>query len=207
MFKRIAEELRHHIPFTAFGAVTGILIMLVISLAGAITKVNEVSETIFYILHPLHIVFSAIVTASMYRKYRPNKVWLTVFFGYVITIGIATLSDSLIPYLGEWALDLPYRELHIGFIEEWWLINPAALLGVLIGILRPTTKLPHSAHILVSTWASLFHVIMALGDSISTIQFIIIFVFLFFAVWLPCCVSDIVLPLIAVGKKVAHDHA
>ncbi len=201
MRERIADELKHHVPFTIFGAVTGIIIMLVIALADALTQVNQVSETVFYILHPLHVTFSAIVITSMYRKYKHAKIWMSIFVGYGIAVGMATLSDSLIPYLGEWALNLPNREFHIGFLEEWWLVNPAAFLGILIGILRPTTRLPHSAHVLISTWASLFHFVMALGATVSWAQYVIILGFLFFAVWGPCCMSDIALPLVATGKS------
>jgi hypothetical protein len=202
----IADELKHHVPFTIFGAVTGVIIMLVIALADALTQVNQVSETVFYILHPLHVTFSAIVITSMYRKYKPGKIWMAILVGYIIAVGMATLSDSLIPYFGEWALGLPNRELHIGFLEEWWLVNPAAFLGILIGILRPTTKFPHSAHVLISTWASLFHFVMALGTSVSAVQYLIILGFLFVAVWVPCCLSDIALPLVALGKNLPHEH-
>jgi hypothetical protein len=202
----ITDELKHHVPFTALGAVTGVIIMLVIALASALTQVNRVSETIFYILHPLHVTFSAIVITSMYRKYKPGKIWMAVIVGYLIAVSMATLSDSLIPYLGEAALNLPNRQLHIGFLEEWWLVNPAALLGILIGILKPSTKLPHAGHVLISTWASLFHFIMALGATVSTVQYVIIFGFLFIAVWVPCCLSDIALPLVAIGKNLPHDH-
>ncbi len=202
----ITDELKHHVPFTALGAVTGVIIMLVIALASALTQVNRVSETIFYILHPLHVTFSAIVITSMYRKYKPGKIWMAVIVGYLIAVSMATLSDSLIPYLGEAALNLPNRQLHIGFLEEWWLVNPAALLGILIGILKPSTKLPHAGHVLISTWASLFHFIMAIGATVSTVQYVIIFGFLFIAVWVPCCLSDIALPLVAIGKNLPHDH-
>jgi hypothetical protein len=203
----IADELKHHVPFTIFGAVTGVIIMLVIALADALTQVNQVSETVFYILHPLHVTFSAIVITSMYRKYKPGKIWMAILVGYIIAVGMATLSDSLIPYFGEWALNLPNRQFHIGFLEEWWLVNPAAFLGILIGILRPTTKFPHSAHVLISTWASLFHFVMALGTSVSAVQYLIILGFLFVAVWVPCCLSDIALPLVALGKNLPHEHA
>jgi hypothetical protein len=207
MRERIADELKHHIPFTAFGAVTGVIIMLVIALAHALTRVNQVSEPLFYVLHPLHVAFSAIVITSMYRKYKPGKIWLAILVGWIIAVGMATLSDSLIPYLGEWALGLPNRGLHIGFLEEWWLVNPAAFLGILIGLLRPTTKFPHSAHVLISTWASLFHFVMALGATVSAVQYIIILVFLFLAVWGPCCLSDIALPLVVVGRYLPEEHA
>jgi hypothetical protein len=203
MRERIAHELKHHVQFTAFGAVTGIIFMLIIALAGALPQVNRVSETIFYVLHPLHITFSAIVTTSMYIKYKHGKIWQAIVVGYVIAVGMATLSDSAVPYFGEWLLNLPNREFHIGFLEEWWLVNPAAFLG----IIRPATKLPHSGHVLISTWASLFHFIMALGASVTGVQYLTIFGFLFVAVWVPCCLSDIALPLVALGINLPHEHA
>ncbi len=60
-------------------------------------------------------------------------------------MGIATLTDAIIPYLGGESLRIAI-EFHLGFIEEWWLVNPAAFLGIAIGYLRPTTKF-HMRHI------------------------------------------------------------
>jgi len=201
MLKLIASELRHHAPFTALGAATGIVIMAIIVYGSILPQVTQISPTIFYTLHPLHVVLSAMVTTAMYKRYTNGKIWAAVLIGYVGSIGIATLSDSVIPYLGESLLDLPYREAHIGFIEKWWIVNPAALLGIAISLWKPTTKFPHSGHVLISTWASLFHVIMALGETVNWILFLIIFLFLFLAVWLPCCLSDIVFPLLFVRKR------
>jgi hypothetical protein len=133
-------------------------------------------------------------------RYKKAKIWLAILIGYTGSIGIATLSDSIIPFIGETLLDLPYKGIHIGFIERWWLVNPAALLGILIGYRKWITKFPHSGHVLISTWASLFHVIMALGETVNWIQIIAIFLFLFLAVWIPCCTSDIVFPLLFVRK-------
>ncbi|NQT06072.1 MAG: hypothetical protein HQ575_00870, partial [Candidatus Omnitrophica bacterium] len=126
--------------------------------------------------------------------------WTLVLIGYAGAIGIATLSDSVIPYLGETLLNMPNRGAHIGFIEQWWLVNPLALLGITIAYFRPSTKIPHLGHVLVSTWASLFHVIMAIGQGVDWIQCVVIFIFLFLAVWIPCCISDIVFPLLFVKE-------
>ena len=201
MLKLIASELRHHVLFTALGAATGIVIMAVIVYGNTLPQIAQISPTIFYTLHPLHVVLSAMVTTAMYKRYTNGKIWAAVLIGYLGSVGIATLSDSVIPYLGESLLDLPHRESHIGFIEKWWLVNPAALLGITISLWKPTTKFPHSGHVLISTWASLFHVIMALGETANWILFLIIFLFLFLAVWLPCCLSDIVFPLLFVRKR------
>lgn len=199
MFRQILKELRNHAPFTLFGAITGIIIMV---LSQGLSF--KASYNIFYILHPIHIVLSALVTASMYELHKCGHVrgkcnlWILLIIGYVGSIGIATISDSLIPYLGEALLRMPNRGIHIGFIEKWWLVNPLAVLGVLIAYFWPRTKFPHAGHVLLSTWASLFHMLMALSGGISILMGIVIFVFLFIAVWLPCCISDIIFPLLFV---------
>ena len=167
MVKQILKQLRDHAPFTVFGVVTGIVIMIFFQ------KIpSKVSYNIFYILHPIHVVLSALVTASMYKLHECERLnskcikgrcnlWILIVIGYTGSIGIATLSDSIIPYLGELLLGMPNRGIHIGFIEKWWLVNPLAILGVAVAYFRPMTKFPHAGHVLLSTWASLFHIIMA----------------------------------------------
>jgi len=166
-----------------------------------------ISHTVFYILHPIHVVLSALVTASMFELHRSGKerrrsnFWLLLVIGYLGSVGIATLSDSVIPFAGEVLLGLPNRGLHLGFIEKWWLVNPLALIGVAFAYFRPTTRFPHAGHVLLSTWASLFHIIMARGESLSWSMYLVVFLFLFVAVWLPCCVSDIAFPLLFVKPR------
>jgi len=200
MIGQIAKELTRHAPFTLFGALTGVVIML---LFGSIPK--HVALNTFYILHPVHVVLSALVTTSMYRMHRSGQgssnLIALLIIGFTGSIGIATISDSLIPYLGEIMLDMPNRGLHIGFIEKWWLITPLALLGITIAYVRPSTKFPHAGHVLLSTWASLFHILMAVGGNITWQSYLVVFIFLFIAVVIPCCVSDIVFPLLFVGRK------
>ncbi len=197
MIKTIIHELKEHSPFTIFGALLGVVLMVFFQ------KIpNDIAFNIFYVLHPLHVLLSALVTASMYQRYKCGQlgkkcnIWVLLVIGYVGSIGIATLSDSVIPYLGETLLNMPHRELHLGFIERWWLVNPLAILGVAIAYFKPMTKFPHGSHVLISTWASLFHVIMAIGAPLAFLAYVGIFLFLFFAVWIPCCVSDIVFPLL-----------
>jgi len=196
MVKQITSELKRHAPFTAFGAVTGIIGMVIIVYGDFLSHISPNSEHVFYVLHPSHVFLSALVTTSLYMSYGKRKIWVAVLIGYTGSIGIATLSDSIIPYLGETLLDLPYKGIHIGFIEEPMLTNPTAFLGIAIACWRPITRFPHAGHVLLSTWASLFHIIMALGPTLGWIQVLAIFLFLFLAVWIPCCVSDIVYPVL-----------
>ena len=201
IIKRIMHELEHHIPFTLFGAATGILLMVIIFYGNFLSNVSSVSENVFFILHPTHVFLSALVTTTIYLKYAKKNLWLALIIGYTGAIGIATISDSIIPYIGEIVLGLPNAEAHIGFIEKPIITNIPAIIGIIIGYWKGFSKVPHAGHVLISTWASLFHVIMALGSTISMVQLIGIFVFLFLAVWLPCCTSDIVYPLFFSQRK------
>jgi hypothetical protein len=212
LLRNIGRELLHHAPFTALGAVAGIIVMVIIHFANA---PGEISKALFYTLHPLHVVLSALVTASMYRMHNnKSKLWATILIGYTGSIGIATLSDIVIPYLGGDILDIP-MEFHLPFIEtakmpyigiqKWIIVNAAAVIGIAIAIWKPTTRFPHMGHVLLSTWASLFSFIsFGVADWIPLIPFI--FLFLFLSVWLPCCVSDIVFPLLWVKGEHAHEH-
>ena len=203
-WRLIARELARHAPFTAFGALTGIIILVVVVFGNFLAQTSQASHSVFYILHPIHVFLSALVTTSLYMRYGKHKTWAVILIGLTGSIGIATLSDSIIPYIGEALLDLPNRGIHIGFIEEPLLTNPAALLGIAVGYFRPITRFPHFGHVLISTWASLFHVIMALGATVEWLQLLAIFLFLFLAVWVPCCLSDIVYPLLFVRGE--HHH-
>ena len=204
MTEGISHELKHHAPYTFLGALTGIVILACFALANV---PHGVSHILFSVFHPLHILFSAMATAAMFRLHSRGGLLATAAVGYVGAIVIGTLSDCVVPYLGELLLGLRdehiHAGLHLGFIEEWYLVNPLALAGVAIAYWRPHTKTPHAAHVLLSTWASLFHMLMAMqgGYSLVATTVVLIPIFLFLAVWVPCCTSDIVFPLLLARKR------
>jgi hypothetical protein len=225
----------------------------------------EANHRLFQVFHPAHVVLSAIVTASLFKLYKGKASFLGLLLvGYFGAVGVATLSDCVLPFFGESILgvaipihadlhsheeanshDQETREdahsdehdvgqiahqneengnhehasetetdmgvpirarLHLGFIEDWYLVNPAALLGIIIAYLWPRTKFPHAGHVLISTWASSFHVLMNTHRELSPMMLIGVFAVLFIAVWLPCCISDIVFPLLFVNADVDHPH-
>jgi len=240
---RILTELKNHAPFTLFGASTGLICMFLFMNIGP-----EINHRLFQIFHPGHVVLSAIVTASLYKLYEGKAGFLKILLvGYIGSIGIATLSDCVLPFFGESILgvaipvhaDLHEHDeatghsndedvhhengsgpesseetpdirarLHLGFIEDWYLVNPAALLGIFIAYFWPRTRFPHAGHVLISTWASSFHVLMNTHRELTTVMLLGIFVVLFIAVWLPCCISDIVFPLLFVDSEcdICHAH-
>jgi hypothetical protein len=217
VLRQIAGELKSHAPFTVLGAGTGVAIM---ALLVACDTSSGFAVTIFYTLHPVHVVLSALVTTSMYRLHGGGKAWAAVLIGYTGSIGVATVSDAVIPYLGGWLLGIE-MEFHVPFIEgspmpvigmqKWLLVNSCAAVGIAVGCARPVTRFPHAGHVLLSTWASLFSfAAFGVADWIPLLA--PLFVFLFLAVWLPCCASDIIYPMIWTGvegssAKRGRDHA
>jgi hypothetical protein len=222
-----------------FGAFTGIVLMLLFKSIS-----HQASYRLFYIFHPAHVVLSAMVTASLFRLHEKTKGFLVVLIvGYFGSVGIATLSDSILPFFGEEILGVVVptesavhsqmheaqageghgkhdehgeKELHLGFIEEWYIVNPAALLGIIIAYFLPRSKLPHAFHILISTWASTTHIMMNTHQPMTVVLALGIFIVLFIAVWFPCCFSDIIFPMLLVkteGEQCVfcggehHDHS
>lgn len=200
MLTRVFRELKEHAPFTFAGACSGIILFFLLK-----NIPFNVSYKLFYTFHPLHVLLSTFVTTSMYKLHKKNPNIIVLFLiGFVGPLAIATISDSIIPYVGESLLRLPHRELHLGFIEEWYVVNPIAFLGVVLAYIKPNTKFPHSGHILISTWASLFHVLMAVDNTISPYVYVGVLFLLFISDWIPCCFSDIVFPLLFIPEKDIH---
>lgn len=196
LLKQIAYELKRHAPFTAFGALSGVILMGIMILVGLSYGTPHI---IFHVLHPLHIVLSALVTTAMYRRYR-GGVAVAVGIGFVGSIAICSTSDIVFPYIGGVLLGLPIT-LHVCFIEHTWLITLSALAGIAIGLLWSRTRFPHAGHVLLSTYSSLFY-FTTFGTPADWIPLLpLIFPILFIAVWVPCCVSDIVFPLLFVRKR------
>ncbi len=196
--REILTQLRRHAPFTAMGAISGIVLMAILN---GMDLPRDVSTNLFWGLHPLHVFVSALVTTAMYRLHSSGGIWRILIVGYLGSIGIATVSDSIIPFVGEWMLQLPNRGVHLGFIEKWWLVNPLAFAGIAVAFVWPKTTFPHAFHMFLSTWASLFHMQMAMEASPDIVQMILVGIFLFLAVWIPCCTSDIVFPLLCVKEE------
>ncbi len=233
----IAKEMKAHLPFTLAGAVLGAIFMLAFK-----DSSGSLKETFFNIAHPGHVVLSAMVTAAMFKIHSKYKnFFILLIIGWVGSLGIATLSDIIIPhFLGTQLLGVSvpahsamhqeqhenenethpatqedahllckehdHKGLHLAFIEEWYIINPAAILGIIIAYFWPKTKFPHAAHILVSTWASSSYILMQNGNPIDTLTAMGLILVLFIAVWLPCCLSDIIFPLLFVKGDISEIH-
>lgn len=187
-------ETLEHAPFTATATIIGILLFVLFKT----TLGRTISLEAFEILHPIHIFFSAMVTAGVFYRYQPKflKALLVGIFGAFL---IGTLSDVIFPYLGTLTLGANIH-FHFPILEHPIIILLALLIGAIIGIKTQKTKVPHFAHVFLSVFASLFY-ITAFATNISTIQLALSFFIIFIAVILPCCISDIMFPTLFLKKK------
>jgi hypothetical protein len=212
----LRAEFLSHLPYSIFGTVVGILLAALVTigarLAGAGEEVLEsVCGSIFHIFHPVHMLLSAAATTAMFFRHE-NRVLKAVVVGIIGSVGVCGISDVLMPYLSgvllmarEHAHDHAHgMHFHWCVIEHPWLIVPFAVGGVLVGLsaarsVQKITFYSHSAHVLVSSAASIFYLIaFGLIDWIQHLGFVLVVITA--AVMLPCCFSDIIFPLLCKKK-------
>lgn len=191
--KSVKKEFIEHIPFTAIATLIAV-ILVVLSLEFTI----NISENLFEIFHPLHIIFSAFVTSAIYYKYKKN-IFQSLIIGLTGSILIGSLSDVILPYLEANLLNLE-TSFHLPIVESPLIIILASLLGGILGVFLIKTKMPHFLHVFLSVFASLFY-ITAYSQNLSTIYLIASFFIVFIAVIIPCCLSDIIYPLLFIKDK------
>lgn len=192
--KELIHELKHHLPFTAFA--TLIAIILVLLLQYMLQK--QISENLFEIFHPLHIIASSIVTAGIFYKYK-SRIIPALLIGVTGSIIIGSLSDIIFPWIGGNILSLG-TSFHLLLIEKPFLILFSAIIGSSIGISAKITKTPHFIHVFLSVFASLFY-LLAFSSGFNFVYFIGAFLIVFLSVIIPCCVSDILFPFFFLEKN------
>jgi len=228
--KHILLELKGHLPFTVLGTLIGLIFILVFRNAS-----EKTTDSLFAVFHPAHVLLSAIVTASIFKIHAKGKNFLIILLiGYFGSIGVAKLSDIVVPYVGANLLGLDsamlkhshsneqdaehgdehaddaqmnhdeaeghdeHKSLSQFLFGDFLIVTPAAILGILIAFYMPHTKFPHFGHVLISTWASSAFLLSRIGGQMSIASAMEIFMVLFLAVWVPCCLSDIIFPLLFV---------
>ena len=120
----IIEELKEHVPFTA--AATAVAVIIAVFL---LIKQNLIAYAAswFYIFHPLHIFFSAIVSTAIFYKYKRN-IFLALTTGVIVSILVGSISDVILPYLGISLFAIPIS-FHLPTLESPILIFSIAIFG------------------------------------------------------------------------------
>jgi hypothetical protein len=237
----VAHELKHHLPYSVFFTAAGItlagILMYVAIVAGGAepeeieehvqleqvhtygeggTVFERGSTAVFHIFHPIHVLFSAMATTAMFWRYD-RKVARAIIVGILGAVVVCGISDIMLPYLSGLLLGARMH-LHICILQHPGMIAPFLLVGVGVGLvaasaIERSTIYSHSAHVFVSSTASLFYLVaFGLSRWVDAIGYV--FMVVVVAVMLPCCISDIVFPLLLVNppeagmeERLAHSGA
>lgn len=227
---QILVELVHHLPFSIFGVMSSLLVMAVLTYLATILS-PEVSHhvhhdhhhhhdsapevALFHVFHAMHVLVSAVATTAMFWKHDNRNFIKAGLIGLLGSVTICGLSDVVVPYVGGLLLGTEMH-FHICLIQEPWLVWPFAVTGVGAGFavteaFDRSTEYSHSMHVFISSAASLLFLIgFGLENwmhSITSVFFVTLF-----AVMIPCCLSDIVFPMVCThryckhSKQAGHQH-
>jgi hypothetical protein len=202
----LVAEFAHHLPFTIVGsliAMAGVWWFGTQQLnAGHPESLFTQARASFHLFHPLHICLSAIATTSLFWRHERHLL-RAVVVGTLGTIIPCGLSDYVFPYVGGRLLGQA-MELHMCLIDHPQLFFPFLALGILGGFwaeerLTGSHLFSHGAHIFVSGAASLLYLVsFGFTAWMTDVRFVFpAFLTIVVAVWVPCCISDIVVPTAA----------
>jgi hypothetical protein len=205
-WKLLVEEFQHHLPFTIVGsliAMAGVWWFGTQQLNGGHTETLFLqARASFHLFHPLHICLSAIATTSLFWR-RERHLLRAVLVGLLGTIIPCGLSDYVFPYVGGQLLGQP-MELHMCIVDHPQLFFPFLFLGIIGGFwaeerLTGSHLFSHGAHIFVSSAASLLYLVsFGFTAWLTDVRLVFpAFLTIVVAVWVPCCISDIVVPTAA----------
>ncbi len=184
----ILHELKEHLPFTLVASLSAGLLVAIFYSIGKVP-----SEKLFEIIHPAHIFVSSIATSAIYWKYK-KSVWKTFIVGVSGAIVIGSLSDVLFPFLGGQIFSL-HTTFHLPILEIPFVILGIALLGSMVGMYFGLFRVSHTLHVFFSVFASLFY-LLAFSIKMNFSAILLVSGLVFLVVYIPCCISDIVFPLL-----------
>jgi len=191
----ILKELKRHMPFTLGVSLLAGVLVWVAFLFGLGSSVFFLEG--FEVIHPVHVLVSAGATAAIFMKYK-KSVLSAGLIGVVGAILVGTVSDVLLPFIAGNFLALE-TSLHIPILESPLVILVSAAVGSLIGIYFNLFKINHALHIFLSVFASLFY-LLAFSSAVGFWMVLAISLIVFLVVYIPCCISDIVFPILFVKK-------
>ena len=213
--KAVTVELAHHLPYTI---VSSLIAMGAVWYFGTVQQAQHVGgkwigelEWSFHVLHPLHVCISAITTTAVIWRFE-RKLAKTLLIGTLGSVIPCGLSDYFVPFIGGKLLGQPMT-LHICLIEHPMLILPFLLFGLIGGFLfqgrvSDHSVFSHGAHVFISSSAALLY-LAAFGFTgwMTDINLVFpVFLVVVLAVWIPCCISDIVIPISAVHEFAHGRH-
>lgn len=209
-WRLVVTELSHHLPYTL---VSSLIAMVAVWYFGVVQTQQHAGQGwiaelqwSFHVLHPLHVCLSAITTTAVFWHVE-RRLARALFFGVFGSVIPCGFSDYIVPFVGGKLLG-QQMQLHVCLIEHPMLILPFLALGILAGLLFDErisggSVFSHGAHVFVSSLAALLYLAgYGFTDWMTDVQMVFpVFAVVVLAVWIPCCIGDIVIPVSAL-----HEH-
>ena len=202
----LSLELRHHLPFTVAAAAATTVVAALLSSFG----VAFAGSYAFPGFHFGHLFLSAVASSAVSWRQRAS-VGLSLAVGTVSSVLFCTVSDVLLPFAGGRIAGLS-STLEVELIEAPIAVIGVAALGSAFGFvhLRHVSIYSHSLHVVVSTLASLGYLLThSSGALFGWAGAPGLAAILFVAVFVPCCLSDLVMPVACTHcdfRDPAHRH-
>lgn len=199
-------ELVHHFPYAIF-SVAFCLVLLSFFGCSALLPTMESkvlckqAKLLFHSFHFMHIVFAATGTLITFFRYSKN-VYKGLLIGIISPAIFCTLSDSILPYIGGRMLGVDMH-FHLCFLTELPNVIPFLVAGIVNGFVMSRHHISaqgyysffsHFFHILISSLASSFFLVSH-GYITWYKQIGPVFLFLVFAVVVPCTLADVIVPM------------
>lgn len=201
----LKSELLHHLPYAIFSVAFSLIILsfvtLVFSSMPEVVVAVRGASILFHSFHFMHIVFAATGAIITYQRFS-NSMINGIFLGIWSPALFCTLSDSILPYIGGKMLGVDMC-FHLCFWSELANVLPFLFVGIINGFVlskhnqesqKVYSIFSHFIHIFVSSLASTFYLVShGFMDWYKDIGFV--FLFMIFAVVIPCTLSDVVVPM------------
>ncbi len=209
MLRYILTELREHIPYSIFSAAAALLVVGILNafyLAIDQGGFTPAARELFHLFHPVHMLLSATATTAIFWKHE-RRLWKAVTVGFLGSVLICGFSDIIFPFLGGRLLGVPMH-LHICVLEHPLNVLPFAAVGIFAGLIAAAsipraTVFSHTSHVFISSMASVFYIVSyGLENWMGLISGV--FAVIILAVVIPCCISDIVIPLLTTSNISNH---
>jgi hypothetical protein len=202
----VREEIMCHLPYAIFSVALSMMCLSLLSFISFGPGQAAVSYRLFHNFHFLHILFAATGTMLTFRRFSTSIV-MALVVGILVPTVFCTISDAFLPYLGGLMLNLDMH-FHWCFLSHLSAVLPFLLVGMLNGWVMSshTNNLKlfysfgfHFFHIFVSSMAAILYLV-SFGFSQWWEQMGVVFLFIIFAVLIPCTLSDIVIPMMFARK-------
>ncbi len=217
MMNNLRKELQDHLPYSIFCSATGLMltsVLLFVAQSSTGQQRIEGLQSLFHTFHPAHLLLSATATTAMFYRYE-RKFLKACIVGFIGATVFCSLSDIFMPALGGRLLGSRWT-VHFCLIEHPGLVLPFVVIGCLAGCgaaatIAKSTVYSHAGHVLVSTMASIFYLVSFYSECnlFSSDRIGIVFIMITIAVMVPCCLSDIVFPMLIVAadrRKSRQNH-